>query len=42
MSSPTFISADKLARLVGTAKLPALIDVRSDEDFAVDPRLIPG
>ena len=42
MSSPTFISPDKLARLVGTAKLPALIDVRTDEDFAADPRLIPG
>ena len=42
MSSPTFISPDKLARLIGTAKLPALIDVRTDEDFAADPRLIPG
>lgn len=42
MSSHTFISPDKLARLVGTAKLPALIDVRTDEDFAADPRLIPG
>ena len=42
MSSHTLISPDKLARLVGTAKLPALIDVRIDEDFAADPRLIPG
>ena len=42
MSSPTQISADKLARLIGTANLPALIDVRTDEDFAADPRLIPG
>ena len=42
MSSHTSISPDKLARLVGTAKLPALIDVRTDEDFAADPRLIPG
>lgn len=42
MSSHTFISPDKLARLIGTAKLPALIDVRTDEDFAADPRLIPG
>jgi rhodanese-related sulfurtransferase len=42
MSSHTFISPEKLARLVGTAKLPALIDVRTDEDFAADPRLIPG
>jgi len=42
MSSPTQISSDKLARLIGTANLPALIDVRTDEDFAADPRLIPG
>ena len=38
----TTISPDKLARLIGTAHCPALIDVRTDEDFAADPRLIPG
>lgn len=42
MPSPTTISIDKLARLVGTPNCPALIDVRTDEDFASDPRLIPG
>jgi len=42
MSSFTTISADKLARLIGTANTPAVIDVRTDEDFAADPRLIPG
>ena len=42
MSSFTTISADKLSRLIGTANAPALIDVRTDEDFAADPRLIPG
>lgn len=42
MSSPTTISSDKLARLIGTANTPVVIDVRTDEDFAVDPRLIPG
>src|ERR1700730_4988207 len=42
MSSPTLISPDKLVRLIGTANQPALIDVRTDEDFAADPRLIPG
>jgi len=42
MSSYTSISADKLARLIGTPNTPALIDVRTDEDFAFDPRLIPG
>ena len=42
MSSHTSISADKLARLIGTANTPVLIDVRTDEDFAADQRLIPG
>ena len=42
MSSYTTISPDKLSRLIGTAHMPALIDVRTDEDFAADPRLIPG
>jgi rhodanese-related sulfurtransferase len=42
MSSFTTISPDKLSRLIGTAKTPALIDVRTDEDFAADQRLIPG
>ena len=42
MSSFNTISAEKLARLVGTPKCPALIDVRTDEDFESDPRLVPG
>ena len=42
MPSPNSISIDKLARLVGTPNCPVLIDVRTDEDFAADPRLIPG
>ena len=42
MSSYTSISPDKLFRLVGTANAPALVDVRIDDDFAADPRLIPG
>ncbi|MBR2691616.1 MAG: chromate resistance protein [Aquamicrobium sp.] len=42
MPSPTTISTDKLARLIGTPHCPALIDVRNDEDFALDPRLVPG
>ena len=42
MSAYTTISSDKLSRLIGTANTPALIDVRTDEDFAADPRLIPG
>jgi rhodanese-related sulfurtransferase len=42
MSSHTSIAPDKLVRLIGTAKTPVLIDVRTEEDFAADPRLIPG
>ena len=41
-SSYTSISSDKLSRLIGTAHAPALVDVRIDDDFAADPRLIPG
>ena len=36
------IPIDKLVRLFGTAKGPAIIDVRTDEDFAAEARLIPG
>jgi hypothetical protein len=39
---PSIISIDKLARLIGTPKCPVLIDVQTNEDFAADPRLIPG
>lgn len=42
MSSYTSISSDKLFRLIGTNNAPALVDVRLDDDFAADPRLIPG
>jgi rhodanese-related sulfurtransferase len=42
MSSINTISVDKLVRLIGTPKCPILLDVRTDEDFAADPRLIPG
>src|SRR4029078_9190207 len=42
MTSPNTISIDKLARLIGLPKCPMLVDVRTDEDFAADARLIPG
>ncbi len=42
MSSINSIAVEKLARLIGTPKCPALIDVRIDEDFAENPRLVPG
>ena len=42
MPSPTEITVPQLARLIGLPREPALVDVRDDEDFAADPRLIPG
>lgn len=42
MPSPDAISIDKLARLIGTPKCPVLLDVRTDEDVAADPRFVPG
>ncbi len=42
MSSINSIPPEKLARLVGLPHGPALVDVRTNEEFAVDPRLIPG
>ncbi len=42
MPSPNSMSVDKLARLIGTPKQPVLVDVRIDEDFDADPRLLPA
>jgi len=42
MSSIHSISPDKLARLIGTPKAPLIVDVRTEEDYAADPRLVPG
>ncbi len=42
MPAPNAISFDKLSRILGTPRAPLLLDVRSEEDFAADPRLLPG
>ena len=42
MSSINTISVDKLARLIGTAHCPVLVDVRTEDDFNANPRLIPS
>jgi rhodanese-related sulfurtransferase len=42
MSAPNAIKSEKLARLIGTPATPAIVDVRAQEDFEADPRLIPG
>lgn len=42
MSAHQTISVEKLARLIGLQHCPTLIDVRIDDDFAAESRLIPG
>jgi rhodanese-related sulfurtransferase len=41
-SKTTEITVSQLSRLIGLPNSPAIIDVREGEDFASDPRLIPG
>lgn len=38
----TTLSPTELDRLIGTPACPRLIDVRDEEDFALDARLLPG
>ena len=42
MPAPDIITITQLARLIGLPEGPTLLDVRTAEDFAADPRLIPG
>src|SRR5262249_23604496 len=42
MPSYLEISSDKLNRLIGTPSAPVIVDVRTDEDFSRDQRLVPG
>lgn len=42
MPSPDIITPSQLARLLGTPDAPVLLDVRTEEDFARDPRILPG
>ena len=42
MSALNSIPPAKLFRLVGIPQAPVIIDVQTDEDFALNPRLIPG
>lgn len=42
MPSPTEITVPQLSRLVGTPEAPVILDVRIDEDFDADPRIIPA
>jgi len=42
MPSTTEITVAQLSRLIGLPGSPRLVDVRTDEDYAADPRLLPG
>jgi hypothetical protein len=42
MLSNTEITIAQLSRLIGLPDSPVPIDVRNDEDFRDDPRLLPG
>jgi len=42
MPSPTEITVSQLSRLIGTPSAPVIVDVRIDEDFDLDPDLIPS
>ena len=42
MPSVTAITATQLSRLIGLPQAPALVDVRIDDDYRADPRLLPG
>jgi rhodanese-related sulfurtransferase len=42
MPAPTMLSAAQLVRLVGLPDAPRLVDVRGDDDHALDSRMLPG
>ena len=42
MPSTTEITVSQLSRLIGLPQTPIILDVRGQEEFAADPRLIPG
>ncbi|WP_419900805.1 sulfurtransferase/chromate resistance protein [Roseomonas sp. USHLN139] len=42
MPAPDTITTTQLARLVGLPDAPVLLDVRTEEDYVADPRLLPG
>jgi rhodanese-related sulfurtransferase len=42
MPSTTLITTSQLSRLIGLPQSPAIVDVRTDDDYRVDPRLLPG
>ena len=42
MPAPTRITVSQLSRLIGLPDTPIMVDVCTDDDYSLDPRLIPG
>ena len=42
MPATTLITTQQFSRLIGLPSTPAIIDVRIDDDYRADPRLVPG
>ncbi|MBR0670609.1 chromate resistance protein ChrB domain-containing protein [Neoroseomonas soli] len=42
MPAPTIVTVQQLARRIGLPDAPVLIDVRTEQDAAADPRFLPG
>ena len=42
MPAPTIVTLQQLARRIGLPDAPLVVDVRTEEDAAADPRFIPG
>src|SRR5215510_5596531 len=42
MPASTLITAQQFSKLVGLPNGPAIVDVRIDDDYRADPRLVPG
>jgi hypothetical protein len=42
MPATTLITTQQFSRLIGLPHSPVVVDVRIDDDYRADPRLIPG
>src|SRR4051794_40496294 len=42
MPGPDLITSVQFARLLGLPDTPVVIDVRNDDEYATDPRLVPA
>jgi rhodanese-related sulfurtransferase len=42
MATPDTIVTTQLSRLIGTPDAPRIVDVRIDDDYGADPRMLPG